>query len=285
MRKLILLFTLFAFACTPLVAFSVANAYGGFVMVQSRSVESGETFTAEISLSGNNSNLTSLIVPVVISSSYITCTGVDFSGSLAAGNIDKSYSIADGEVIIRYMASPDAATSTITETSGIIATLQLKVDVSAPDYLATIDAAEVDISFEANGQTFGRWHRLEFADETGGSALIPSFAPGVINIKKSSSDIEDSQNGNLPQSFGLSQNYPNPFNPATNISFALPVKSRVQLEIFNLLGQKVTSLAQGEMEAGYHEVTWNAGEAPSGIYFYRLVTDDKSLTRKMMLLK
>lgn len=284
MRKLILLFTLFAFACTPLIALSATNAYSGLVSMPNQSVESGQSFTADITITANNANITSMIVPVVISSPYITCTGVDFSGSLAAGTMDKSYSISGAEIIIYYMASHESATSTITETSGVIATLQLKVDDAAPDYFVTIDVSEIDLSFGANGQTFSRWHRLEFADDTGGSALIPSFLPGMISIKKAT-DIEDGQSDNLPESFELSQNYPNPFNPATNISFALPTKSMVRLEIFNLLGQKVANLVQGEMEAGYHEITWNAKQAPSGVYFYRLVSDNKSFTRKMMLLK
>lgn len=284
MRKLILLFTLFAFACTPLIALSTTNATGGFVTVQSRSVESGETFTVDITLMANDANITSMIVPIIVSSPYITCTGVDFSGSLAAGTMDKSYILDGGEITIHYMASHEGAASTISETSGLIATLQFQVDNSAPNYLVIIDAIEVDLTFEANGQVFSRWERLEFADDTGGSALIPNFTFGQINIKKAT-DIADELNDNLPQSFELSQNYPNPFNPATNIAFALPVKANVRLEIFNLLGQKVANLIQGEMEAGYHEVNWNAGQAPSGVYFYRLITDDKSLTRKMMLLK
>ena len=285
MRKLILLFTLFAFACTPLIALAdVSATYGGFVMVQSRTVESGDVFTAEVTLSASDANVTSMIIPVVISNPYITCTGVDFSGSLAAGTMEKSATITGGAVTIKYMASYENDISTISQTSGLIATLQLKVDNAAPDYFVAIDAAEVDISFEANGETFSRWNRLEFADESGGSALLPNFVAGFINIKKSTG-IDDELNNNLPQVFELSQNYPNPFNPSTKISFALPTKTNVRLEIFNLLGQKVANLAQGEMEAGYHEVNWNAGSSPSGVYFYRLITDEQSLTRKMMLLK
>ncbi|MCP4650479.1 MAG: T9SS type A sorting domain-containing protein [PVC group bacterium] len=285
MRKLILLFTLIAFACTPLVAMSATNAYGGFVMLQSRTVEGGETFTVEVTLSGSDANLTSMVVPIIIGSQYVSCTGVSFIGGLNAGTIDRTYSISADEVIIRYLASPDGATSTITETSGLIATLTLKVDNDAPDHIATLDAIALDLSFEANGQSFSRWNRLEFADESGTGAILPSFAPSVLNIKKSSTGIDDEIRGNLPKSFELSQNYPNPFNPSTNIAFALPTKSNVKLEIFNLLGQKVADLAQGQMEAGYHEVTWNANNTPSGVYFYRIITDEQSLTRKMMLLK
>ena len=284
MRKLILLFTLFAFACVPLVALSATNASGGTVGIQSKSVVSGETFTLDISLSGNDANITSMVIPIIFGSDYVTCTGVDFSGSLSAGAMNKDFVISDGEVIIKYMASHEGATTAITLPGGLIATLQLKVDNDAPSTLVIFDVADVDISFEANGQLFGRWHRMEFADETGGEAIIPGITSGLVTIQKST-DIDDVKNDILPQSFELSQNYPNPFNPSTNISFALPTKSNVRLEIFNLLGQKVANLVQGEMEAGYHEIAWNAGKTPSGVYFYRLISGDKSLTRKMMLLK
>lgn len=90
---------------------------------------------------------------------------------------------------------------------------------------------------------------------------------------------------NLPESFALHQNYPNPFNPATEISFSLPQSGFVQLEIYNVLGQKIETLIEGEMEAGDHTVTWDASQAASGIYLYRLRCDDKVASRKMVLLK
>jgi hypothetical protein len=72
-----------------------------------------------------------------------------------------------------------------------------------------------------------------------------------------------------PRRFALKQNYPNPFNPATTINFDLPVKSKVRLHIFNLLGEQVAELANEEVNAGYFQKMWNAGVA-SGLYFYRL---------------
>jgi hypothetical protein len=94
----------------------------------------------------------------------------------------------------------------------------------------------------------------------------------------------------LPESFTLSQNYPNPFNPATTISFSLKSTQNVNLTVFNVLGQSVRTLANGEYTIGAHDVIWDgsdeAGESvSSGIYFYRLVTADGQKTRKMMLLK
>ncbi len=90
---------------------------------------------------------------------------------------------------------------------------------------------------------------------------------------------------NIPADFALSNNYPNPFNASTTISFQLPSESRVKLEVFNLLGEKVESLANGTMSAGKHSIIWNAGNYSSGIYFYRLTAGDKVVTKKMNLLK
>ena len=94
----------------------------------------------------------------------------------------------------------------------------------------------------------------------------------------------------LPRDVALYQNYPNPFNPNTRIRFALPEKTHASLEIFDLLGRKVTVLAEGEFAAGNHEVIWEGrndqGDAvTSGIYFYRLVAGGKSVSRKMVILK
>lgn len=85
-------------------------------------------------------------------------------------------------------------------------------------------------------------------------------------------------------------NYPNPFNPATEISFSLPAASHVTLEIYNVMGQKVTTLVDRFMETGAHSVTWNSTDVSgtsvsSGVYFYRLSAGDLVETRKMMLLK
>ena len=94
----------------------------------------------------------------------------------------------------------------------------------------------------------------------------------------------------LPHGFSLAQNYPNPFNPDTRIGFSLAQASDVTLEVLDILGRRVNTLAEGGFAAGDHEVTWDGrnsrGEAvASGVYFYRLQTDDGSLTRKMMLMK
>lgn len=91
--------------------------------------------------------------------------------------------------------------------------------------------------------------------------------------------------GAVPSSFALQQNYPNPFNPTTQISFDLPQASRVELSVYNVLGQKVETLIDGAMDAGTHQIEWNGDGNSSGIYFYRLQADNFSATKKMMMLK
>ncbi|MEX0845385.1 MAG: T9SS type A sorting domain-containing protein [Balneolaceae bacterium] len=88
-----------------------------------------------------------------------------------------------------------------------------------------------------------------------------------------------------PSVFSLAQNYPNPFNPTTMISFNLPVNSEVRLEVFDLLGRKVATLVDERMQAGSHEIQFNAQNLSSGVYFYQLKTELTSLTKKMLLLK
>jgi hypothetical protein len=89
----------------------------------------------------------------------------------------------------------------------------------------------------------------------------------------------------LPTEFSLEQNYPNPFNPTTEIHFALPVASRVKIEIFNIVGQRIEVLVDGSMEAGYHSVPWDASSTASGVYLYRISTDEFVASKKMVLIK
>ena len=85
--------------------------------------------------------------------------------------------------------------------------------------------------------------------------------------------------------FKLEQNYPNPFNPSTTIKFNLPRSTEVRLEVFNTLGQKVSTLVNGRLNAGDHEVEFGASNFSSGIYFYRLTANDINQIRKMVLMK
>jgi hypothetical protein len=89
----------------------------------------------------------------------------------------------------------------------------------------------------------------------------------------------------LPTAVALSQNFPNPFNPTTQIAFALPSASHVKLTVFDLTGRAVSVLFDGNKPAGFHQLPWDASRQASGVYFLRMETAGKVLTRKMTLLK
>jgi hypothetical protein len=88
-----------------------------------------------------------------------------------------------------------------------------------------------------------------------------------------------------PKEFALYQNYPNPFNPSTTIKFALLVKTNLTLNVYNTLGEKVAEIFKGEMEEGYHEIMFNASGLSSGIYFYKIESENFNSTKKMTLIK
>jgi PKD repeat protein len=98
-------------------------------------------------------------------------------------------------------------------------------------------------------------------------------------------DLAEQHSQETPESFVLGQNYPNPFNPVTSIMFGLPEPAHVRLDIFNVKGELVKSLVNEELGGGYHTYEWNAACVSSGIYFYRIVTADFTMTRKMILLR
>jgi hypothetical protein len=89
----------------------------------------------------------------------------------------------------------------------------------------------------------------------------------------------------VPGSFALDQNYPNPFNPTTTINFALAKASNVELTVYNVLGQRIATLVNGQLAAGTHNVKFNARNFASGVYFYRLDAGGFVALKKMMLLK
>jgi hypothetical protein len=97
-------------------------------------------------------------------------------------------------------------------------------------------------------------------------------------------DIADNSKS-IPDQFHLASNYPNPFNPATNISFTLPRSTHVQLDVYNTTGRHVKSLVDKQVPAGQHRVNFQASDLPSGVYLYRLQTDEYTESRKMLLVK
>ncbi|NOX66772.1 MAG: T9SS type A sorting domain-containing protein, partial [Chlorobi bacterium] len=115
----------------------------------------------------------------------------------------------------------------------------------------------------------------------------------TISIVVSYDDVVGVENEivRIPKVFSLEQNYPNPFNPSTKINYAIPMESRVKIQVFNILGETVTTLVDQVVQAGNHSLEWNAGSLTSGIYLYRITAESISgkenftSVKKMILMK
>ena len=109
----------------------------------------------------------------------------------------------------------------------------------------------------------------------GNIAKLDGLLTGVQNI-----------NSSAPDKFEIGQNYPNPFNPSTKIKFSVPEGAKnVKLAVYDILGKEIATLVNSKFAPGSYKVEWNASGYPSGNYFYRLITDGYSETRKMTLVK
>lgn len=117
---------------------------------------------------------------------------------------------------------------------------------------------------------------------------VHAFMTGAIVVKATS--VGDENSTSISKRYSLNQNFPNPFNSSTRISFYLPKKGKIKLEIYNILGQKMRTLAEREEEPGLKTLFWDGTDdrglnAPTGIYFYRLTAQDFVDTKKMVYLK
>jgi hypothetical protein len=97
--------------------------------------------------------------------------------------------------------------------------------------------------------------------------------------------VTASLNSLMPSEYVLHEAYPNPFNPVTSISFELAETSNISLLIYDMNGREISSLANGVMSAGYHNIKWNAQGYSSGIYFVKMVTSNSTMTQKIILMK
>ena len=123
----------------------------------------------------------------------------------------------------------------------------------------------------------------------------------MFEFEKTGTDGSSSQNGwtltgwdesenltagaAIPSDYFLAQNHPNPFNPETTITFGIPEAGQVKLTVYNIMGQKVATVFDGNLNAGQHQMVWNAAEMSTGIYFYQLTSGEFTSIKKCILMK
>ncbi|MDP3580833.1 MAG: T9SS type A sorting domain-containing protein, partial [Ignavibacteria bacterium] len=127
------------------------------------------------------------------------------------------------------------------------------------------------------------WYWLTNSETTSAVYIIRAYVTNDLTGIEDEIEI-------LPSSFTLSQNYPNPFNPSTVISYQLPKQSRVQIKIYDAIGNEIRSLIDEEKSAGKYNILWDSRNnygtrVSSGVYFYKITADGFAQTKKMILMK
>ncbi len=215
------------------------------------------------------------------------------------------------------ISCPDVNTATIVGDGGtIIRTTDAGLPVELTSFTASVNVNKVILNWntatETNNSGFDversqrsevgnqSWQKIGFVAGNGTTTQpeIYSFIDKdvsngsyVYRLKqidfdgsyKYSKEVEVSVN--VPSQFSLSQNYPNPFNPTTTIDYSIPKDGNVSLTVYNILGQQVVSLVNGNMKSGQHQVTFDASRFASGVYYYRLESNNHVMVKKMMLMK
>jgi hypothetical protein len=195
----------------------------------------------------------------------------------------------------------------VTDTEVPVELMSFTFEVSGNSIILNwVTATETNnLGFEVQRITSGEFSTIGFINGYGTSTETHRYSyidkdlqPGVYTYRLKQIDLDgsayyyDQLNVEVlnPVQFSLEQNYPNPFNPSTKISYSLAVDSRVNLTVFNLLGEEVATLVNSEVAAGNYDVNFNAANLNSGVYFYKIDavgTDGSefSQVRKMMLTK
>jgi hypothetical protein len=166
-----------------------------------------------------------------------------------------------------------------------------KLNIGATDFSDVLDPITKDgivatFKFVVNSNSkIGDSCPILLSGLTTADAKLLSVPASIKNGNVIISTVTDVISNDLKYEYSLSQNYPNPFNPSTTLEYTLKDDIKVEIEIFNALGQKVAMLYNGLQSKGKHSIHWNAQNNASGIYFYRLRAGDFTRTMKMLLVK
>jgi len=261
-----------AFNVAVSVPFVLNYADSDTLLFNSVNTDSGATSLVPVELTLVNS-MAALSLPVKFDPSAVNVDSIKFNESLPA-YFNKTAQIDNnaGNILVNL------ARSEFDSLLGPGHYLLLEIHFTA---VGNIGSSEIDTLLNESAAVYV----LNERDQR----VTPAVIPGTIRIDIPTA-VDDQPPDGLPRKLALMQNYPNPFNISTNLSFELPVRTFVQLEVFNILGQNVNTLIERELSAGAYTVSWNGNfdsdrVASSGIYFYRLKTSSASLVRKMILVK
>ena len=201
----------------------------------------------------------------------------------------------EGEVTIsRYNSAPDNSDGIDEELEIAGQRLVITADdeLSFEEAILRISVSELEIDDPENTTIYrraedgsGTFEALETEYDAEADELIVTldgFSEFAFATGMTTSTLAEYEH---PENYKLNQNYPNPFNPSTVIDFELPANSKVRLEVYNMLGQRVATLVNEQKPAGWHHVSFDASGLSSGVYIYRITAGEFVQTRQMVLVK
>ena len=236
----------------------------------------GQEIAVDINLY-NERNVKNVDIALDFGSSRLKFDSISFSGT--RGATASSSGGSDQTTHSMYASLNFGDLSPLSPGAGTIARMYFTVAPTGTDTVITIDSTTY-LSLITTALT------LTSADAD--RRIVPIFNKGSVKIE-GTTGVDDGTD-RLPHAYELAQNYPNPFNPTTEIAFSLPKPGNVQLEVYNIMGQRVRTLVNGFMPAGNNRISFdsrsdNGLPLSSGVYFYRLAAGTFSQTRKMVLVK
>ncbi len=182
------------------------------------------------------------------------------------GQIHSSAGLAlSGVLVTVFNSNNQAVASAVTDASGSFTIL----GIAQGSYTVTASLA-----------TYSSQQQTAAYNPNSGSTTVQNFT-----MPSSITAVSNPPAGNLPTMYKLDNNYPNPFNPSTVIGFTIPMTTHVRLDIYNILGQRIAELVNSNMAAGHYQVSFNASGFASGVYLYRLSTNNFTSVKKMILSK
>lgn len=246
-----------------------------------------------------------------------TSTGLYYTITLNGGSTtwtqEATTSVGNNIVVAIDYRSSDNTLVLATHGRGVFETqVSTPLPVELTSFSGRIDGNSVVLNWQTATETMnygfeierregsGSWANIGFVRGAGYSNSVKNYTFTDRNPDKTTLDYRIKQidtdgrfsysntvkvDFNIPSSFVLKQNYPNPFNPSTTISFSVPFKTTVRLEVFDITGKLMITLLNEQKEAGNYSINYNAGYLASGTYFYRLTAGNNSITKKMLLLQ
>lgn len=271
---------------------------------------SGDVYVTGISSTLNDLNFE--FTTVKYSSSGVEKWVARYANSATANSIAHIIAVDDLSNVYVSGYSDNVTTNQDFATVKYVQDIPLPVELAS--FTSTVNNNNLTLNWSTSAETNNsgfdiersstvnnEWSKIGFVEGNGTSSTQNSYSFPDRDLKTGRYNYRLKQidfNGNfeyfnlgsevsigIPDKFKLSQNYPNPFNPSTKINYDLPADGKVNLTLFDISGREVATIVNEVQQAGYYSYTFNGANLSSGIYFYKIQTEQFSETKRMMLIK